>query len=145
MALRCISILAASAGIFAALGCYPAAEDFATLTLVNDIDAPVVAYAPLMGSKHLPSCERREVFANFTEPGTIEWTFFANEFISTNVQMLQGDFELLRANIGAELFRFHMTGGELEQADFTVHFKPNMASESIELGRTIRNLPCPEK
>jgi hypothetical protein len=75
MILRGIRMLAASVGLFAALGCYPSAKDFATLTLVNGIDAPIVAYASRMGSKQLLPCERRKVFANAPEPGAMEWFF----------------------------------------------------------------------
>jgi hypothetical protein len=71
--------------------------------------------------------------------------FYASEYIATSAPTVRGDFELLRANIGAVLFSFHVTGEELEEANFTVHFRADMASDSTELGRNTRTMPCPNQ
>lgn len=45
---------------------------------------------------------------------------------------------------GALIFRMPTTGKEVKEADFSVRFTPEMASEHTEQGRRLRNLPCPD-
>ncbi|PZC46881.1 MAG: hypothetical protein C1O27_001497 [Chloroflexi bacterium] len=120
-----------------AIGCVGPGEedrDFEKAELVNEIDAPLVItfWRPFRAvrSAQLPPCGSTQIALDAKQVEDFEWFFQAHD----------GE-----ASDGEALLGLQMTGKALLEANLTVHFSPDMASDSSDAGRKLRNLPCPDK